>query len=227
VTRQHVSVRPPLQRRSKASLERVLDAGTTLLEEKGYEGLTVAEVSRRAGVSVGAIYARVGSKDNLIRAIHERVMARITEQHGVFADVGRWEHLPTRELIEETVREVAKIIRANGALLGVFMHRGAVDEVIARRGSASAADLATKVESLLLTRRSEIRHPDPELAVDVCFRMSFATVSRRLMYGPTFESRRPIEWDPLVAELGAACTAYLLDGSGAYGTLRTPCARGG
>jgi len=45
-------IRPPQQRRSRESLERVLKAGELVLEQKGYEGFTIAEVSRRAKVSV-------------------------------------------------------------------------------------------------------------------------------------------------------------------------------
>jgi hypothetical protein len=65
------------------------------------------------------------------------------------------------------------------------------------------------VEALLLTRRGEIRHPDPELAVDVAFRMVWGTMARQVMYWPTFESHREVAWDTLVVELGNACAAYL------------------
>ena len=55
--------RPPRQRRSRESLERVLQAGVELLGETDYDGFTLSELSRRAQVSVGSIYARFGSKD--------------------------------------------------------------------------------------------------------------------------------------------------------------------
>ena len=55
-------LRPPLQNRSRESLERVLIAGKKLLEEKGWEGFTVQEVSRRAKVSIGSIYARARAR---------------------------------------------------------------------------------------------------------------------------------------------------------------------
>ena len=68
------AVRPPKQRRSRESYERVLDAAHTLLEENGFEGFTVQEVAARSDVSVGAIYERFGNKESLLRSVHARLM---------------------------------------------------------------------------------------------------------------------------------------------------------
>src|SRR3954447_4925785 len=71
-------VRPPQQRRSRESLERVLTAGERVLADNGYEGFTIGEVSRRAKVSVGSVYGRFDNKEALIHAIHARMMERLT-----------------------------------------------------------------------------------------------------------------------------------------------------
>src|SRR3954452_2265543 len=93
-------LRPPLQNRSRKSLERVLDAGQKLLEEDGWEGFTVQEVSRRAKVSIGSIYARAPSKEALIYAIYDRAMERIAEENAAaLASEEQWEGLDARELI--------------------------------------------------------------------------------------------------------------------------------
>lgn len=201
-------VRPPKQKRSQESLERVLDASMRLLEERGFDAFTVQEVSQRAEVSVGAIYARFGSKENLLRAVHRHAMEAVEEQQteAVAAIDGR----PAREVIVEAVRMIAGIFRGNEPLLRAFMHLGAVDEEISRRGSEVSTDLAKQFEAAILGRRDEIAHPNPETAVDVAFRMAYCTFARQVMYGPTFESNRPIGWDELVDEIGGACAAYLL-----------------
>jgi AcrR family transcriptional regulator len=203
------SVRPPQQKRSQASFARVLHAGIRLLEQKGYQGFTLQEVSRRAGVSIGSIYARVPSKDALFHAIHIEAMREIDGDDPLGA-VDELAHLPTRELVVEAVRRLAQPFRAHAAILGVFMHRGAVDDVVAMRGSAASSERGERFSALLLTRRDDIRHPEPELAVDVAYRMAYCTLARQVMYGPTFESQREIDWDELVAELGRACASYLL-----------------
>ena len=201
-------VRPPKQKRSQESLERVLEASMTLLAERGFDAFTVQEVSQRAGVSVGAIYARFASKENLLRAVHRHAMEAVQEEQNeaVAALDGR----PARDVILEAVRTVAGIFRGHEPLLKAFMHLGAVDEEISRRGSEVSTDLARQFEATILAHRDEIAHPNAETAVDVAFRMAYCTFARQVMYGPTFESNRPIGWDELVDEIGNASAAYLL-----------------
>jgi AcrR family transcriptional regulator len=205
------SVRPPKQRRSQESLERVLDASTKLLAAKGFDAFTIQDVSQHSDVSVGAIYARFGSKESLLRAVHRHAMERIRPEHASVALHDGRPAREAREAIVAAVETVAGIFRGNEPLLRAFMHLGAVDDEIARRGSEGSVDLARQFAATLLAHRDEIRHPDPETAVDVAFRLAYCTFARQVMYGPTFESDRPIGWDALVDEVGAACAAYLLE----------------
>jgi AcrR family transcriptional regulator len=210
------SVQPPQQERSRASFERVLQAATSLLEEDGFDGFTLAEVSKRAGVSIGSIYARVKSKDDLFYVIQDRYMTR-TEDRPRLRDPDPWNALSPHEVVIELVREFGEIFHQNERLLRVFMHRGIVDPVVAARSSASVSRFHDEAEAILLARRDAIVHPDPALAIDVAFRMAWGTLARQIMYGPTFESHRVIAWDTLVAEVGSACAAYLLGGGSEHG----------
>jgi hypothetical protein len=90
------------------------------------------------------------------------------------------------------------------------MHRGAVDEELASFGSVVAHAEAQSFCDAILRRRGDIAHADPELAVDVAYRMVYCTLARQVMYGPTFESERYVAWDDLVHELGGAAATYLL-----------------
>jgi AcrR family transcriptional regulator len=204
------SVRPPKQKRSQESLERVLEASTRLLEKNGYDAFTIQDVSQQADVSVGAIYARFGSKESLLRAVHKHAMDSLRLETEALADVDGKPTTPAREVILGAVKRVADIFRGNEPLLRAFMHLGAVDEMISRRGSAESIDLSRQFKTIILANRDELIHPDPETAVDVAFRMTYCTFARQVMYGPTFESDRPISWDELVDEVGEACAAYLL-----------------
>jgi AcrR family transcriptional regulator len=206
-------LRPPQQRRSRESLERVLVAGENLLATKGYEGFTVGEVSRKAKVSVGSVYGRFENKDALILAIHRRQMDRMVAAAAEEAAAGDAD--AERDLahaVSHAVHALADGMERERALLRVFMLRGAVDEAIRRSGSEASRAVARTFKDAVLARRDEIAHPDPELAVDVSFRMAYDILARRVLYGPTFESELEIPWPVLVDQLIVAALAYLRSG---------------
>jgi len=63
-------------RRTQAEQTRalVLDAAEALLEERGYEGTSVATIAESAGVSVETVYARFGSKRALLGELVRRAV---------------------------------------------------------------------------------------------------------------------------------------------------------
>jgi AcrR family transcriptional regulator len=203
-------IRPPLQRRSQESLERVLQAGAELLLEVGYEGFTLQEVSRRSGVSIGSIYARAPSKEALILAIYDREMAKVSAANERLRDTARLDELKGRELIIALVELMARSTLEHADILRVFMYRALVDPEIWRRGSERSSALAGAFEQALLEHRDELNHPDPELAIDVAFRMAYNTLVRRVSHGDRFESQRPLSDEDLIRELGEAVADYLL-----------------
>jgi AcrR family transcriptional regulator len=209
VPAQPTGVRPPRQRRSRESYERALQAARQLLEENGFEGFTVQEVAARSGVSVGAIYERFGSKESLLRVVHAAVMDSLARDNAAI-EAAAVNGSDPAAAIAQAVAGVARVATDHRAILRAFMHLGAVDDEIASRGSQSSIELGHVFKALVLPHRKAIRHPDPELAVDVAYRMVYCTVARQIMYGPSFESDAPISWERLVEELADACIAYLL-----------------
>jgi len=203
-------IRPPLQRRSQESLERVLQAGAELLLEVGYEGFTLQEVSKRSGVSIGSIYARAPSKEALILAIYDREMAKVSAANERLRETAQLEGLKGRELIIALVDLMARSTLEHADILRVFMYRALVDEEIWKRGSDRSTMLSRAFEEALLEHKDELNHPDPELAIDVAFRMVYNTLVRRVTHGNTFESQRPLSDEDLIRELGEAAADYLL-----------------
>jgi AcrR family transcriptional regulator len=202
------SVRPPQQRRSRDSYQRVLEAAHALLEENGFDGFTVQEVARRSGVSVGAIYERFGNKETLLRAVHARLMewmTRASETAGTRA-VPRED---AAEAVADAVASVAQVMGANRKVLRAFMHLGAVDEVISKAGSQSSRAQCASFKRALMPYLGQFGHPQPEVALDVAFRVTYSTLARQVMYGPVFESDVRVSWKRLVAELGNLSAAYL------------------
>lgn len=69
----------PAGRRKRAdgelSRERILDAATEIAAERGYEGTSIALVSKKCGLPASSIYWHFKDKDDLIAAVIERSFA--------------------------------------------------------------------------------------------------------------------------------------------------------
>jgi AcrR family transcriptional regulator len=79
--------RVPVQGRSLARVQRMLDACAGLIDEVGYDGLTTTLLAERAGVAIGSVYQFFPDKRAIVRALTmrnveayiERLSARIRD----------------------------------------------------------------------------------------------------------------------------------------------------
>lgn len=202
--------RRPKQSRSRESFDRVIEAATELLRERGAQALTLAEVSRRSKVSIGSIYCRVKSKDDLIRVVHARVLASMEQEFAAIINGIRRKRLPLHELVPLMVHELAQYLRRHTALLSAFIERGAQDPVIASVGRKAHAQTALDFRLLLLERQSEFVHPDPERAAASCFTIVYGALARYLGLGGNRESGAGEgDWKQLIDDLGLMSLAFL------------------
>src|ERR1700674_3572420 len=95
------------QNRSKQSFDRVIDAATQILAERGFTGLTLTQVSRQSRVSIGSIYCRVDSKEDLVRAVQARALKEMDHEFAMLVNRVRRKSLPLRALVPTMVRELA------------------------------------------------------------------------------------------------------------------------
>lgn len=58
--------------------ERILDAAELLFAEHGFDGTSIREVTRAAGVNVAAVHYHFGSKEALLRGVADRVTEPIS-----------------------------------------------------------------------------------------------------------------------------------------------------
>ena len=71
--------RTPVQERSAARVQRMLDAAAALLDEVGYEATTTSLIASRAGVSVGSLYQFFPDRAAVLQAVALRSFARFSE----------------------------------------------------------------------------------------------------------------------------------------------------
>ncbi|MGN3965265.1 TetR/AcrR family transcriptional regulator [Burkholderia gladioli] len=87
--RNHVTPRKaPVQRRSAATVEALVEAAARILEREGPDAYTTNAVAARAGVSIGSLYQYFPNRDALTAALIER------ETGALLADFDRAIELP-------------------------------------------------------------------------------------------------------------------------------------
>lgn len=72
--------RKPVQRRSRDTVQAILDAAARLFAAAGYARTTTNHVAERAGVSIGSLYEYFPSKDAILVALTERHLAEAEER---------------------------------------------------------------------------------------------------------------------------------------------------
>jgi AcrR family transcriptional regulator len=203
-------VRPPLQQRSQRSFERALVAGADLLREEGIEGFSISEVCRRANISVGSLYTRIDSRDALLLAIHDDVITKIGTELAVFDPDDSWTVLTTHELVDRAVRELGGVYERNSSIMRVFILRAASDAEMRKHGAVMSARLADAFTALLITRESDIPHPNPRDAINACFRLAADGIAWETAFGRDFVDIAPVTSGGMLDRLARACTLSLL-----------------
>lgn len=159
---------PPKQERSLETLNRLLDAAERALEEDGLDAATVPAIARRAGVSVGVVYRRFPNKEALIRAVYERFLWRVREQNGMMLQALARIDFTLPDLLRGMVRGSLESHRRKRNLIRALHQytRASGDASLRREAEAMNRAATDALTALVLTRRAEIRHPDPESAIE-------------------------------------------------------------
>jgi AcrR family transcriptional regulator len=202
-------VKPPRQARSQKTLERVLDAAEEIIFERGVTALTVSEVVRRAGSSVGAFYARFPDKDSLLATLHERSCSEALATAELAFDPVRWETKELGSVVSEVVRFTVLLCQERRGLLLAFIALAAADAAYAERRANLESQIAGLLYEFLKSREGEVSHPDLRTAARVATRIMLATVE----YGALLERASPNDADPsddrIAGELARAVLSYL------------------
>lgn len=200
---------PAKQRRSQRSQELVVAAAETVLARDGWESFTMSAVASEAGVSVGGIYRRFPSKEHLLRAIKDNVLSRAdTRQRELSAHKAK----NLQHALEHYVRNRIDALQGYADILRKILDAQHNDPVMIDRGRQSVQLGLRTFRSVISPFRAEIRHPDPDVAIELAFYVLNATVLRRMHAYASDQVFDHIEWNVLKDELLAMLNAYLRSG---------------
>ena len=165
---------PAYQARSRESLARLLKATIEVLDKDGMEGATIPRIAARAGLSPGAVYRRFPDKDALLREVCLRVFESNYKHTKQLVAAEKWEGKTLAQMARSVVELTLKGHRQHRGLLRalLFFIWQHPDAAFVRRCDELEWKTFQDITDLLLTRKSEIRHPHPESAVKFAILMT-------------------------------------------------------
>jgi AcrR family transcriptional regulator len=190
-------LRPPRQRRSDASLQRVLDAAEALMEDKAFSDITVAGIVKQARSPVGVFYSRFPDKLALLHHLDERFAQDVEDAFERRFRIEDWEGRPFGEACDAAV---AFLYRLHAAKRGML--RSVILQVRThpnQRFQQTGRRLVTAIDRLadfLLRWRSEIDHPHPDRAVRLALLMTISVIRDLVVFSDTTFYRDVLGLDP-------------------------------
>jgi AcrR family transcriptional regulator len=216
-------IRTPQQARSRASLDRLLDAAETLVEARPLESVTVSDMARRARVSIGNFYKRFSTKEAVLEALYERYESQRTEHLSRALAPERWRGQSLEARARGLVTVLVEMFRKRRGVMRAFvMHyrgrRETLDDAMHRRLDR----LYRSGARVLLGAGSKIRHPRPNQAARFGVLMTASLCRELILFKRSTDSGALAMSDKrLKEELTRALVGYLRCGVAASGRRST------
>ena len=190
----------PVQARSTASVDAILEATIQVLLQVGKERLTTTKVALRAGVSVGTLYQYFPNKSALLKGALKRHLDEVAEAVERVCDQQRGHSLEQMAAALMTAFLAAKMRNAKTSV-ALYAVSSDVDGAKVAREMGLRANQA--VVGMLRTAREQLT-TDPQLVASM-LQGVMAGVSRRLLESAAPEK----EFGILQQELIFLACAYL------------------
>jgi AcrR family transcriptional regulator len=198
---------PPQQDRSRETLERILAAAEALILERGLENVTVAQIAKRAGSSVGAFYARFPDKESLLRCVFQRFYEQAVATVDTVLASDRWADASARDLVASAMAFVVRVFREKRQLLVALTLRAARDPDLGATGQQIGERITVRIADLLRRRGDHVGHPNPEQAIGFAVWLVLSALNSRTLGTQTSDAVIP---DAVIAgELTRMAISYL------------------
>lgn len=181
-------LKPVSQRRSQETLQRIVDAFAAALEETSFEALTVAEICRRAGCSVGTFYGRVESKEHLLGHLCERAYDQLGAVVEQLAQSEPYADCTLEEMLAaQSQALVALHAERRGVIRAIVVHARRHDELADATRSFNARMVASFAGGW--RRRRSPRHAEvPAGTAELAAIMAAAFLREAVVFGRLWPS---------------------------------------
>ena len=198
----------PRQLRSRETYAKLITASERLLARSGAGDFTLLAVSRESGVSIGGIYRRIEHREALIRAVQEKLYARMNVEYAEIEEKAAARSDSLKDLVPTLVLETAELLHRHAPLLKAIVEAAWSDAEVGKRGREIYLAHERRFRDLVLRHRDEIHHHHPEHAVNFCYNCIWENVASHFGFGHR-ESSESHRWTSLVSDLQRLCFSFL------------------
>lgn len=118
---------PVKQERSRQLRDRLIASGRALIEQEGFAGVSMGDIAREAGCSVGALYVRFHDKEALFDCVAETAMAEAVADIRTREAAGRYRQPTLNATIAAVIEDYADYSRRNKGMTRALYQRALQD----------------------------------------------------------------------------------------------------
>lgn len=198
-------LKPPLQVRSEATLDRIASATQELLDEKDWKDISVEEIARRAQSSVGSFYGRFTDKEALLDYLEQDHLSEIGFDISSSTNVNE----DLESILRQLIGSLVLYHRRNRGLVRTLAMRDRSVKVGLQRLSNS--HLLTNLQStlpILERKRYEVQHPQPKRALLLALSFALSAIRDGVLF-PVSTGIASISDEEMADEISVAVLSYL------------------
>jgi AcrR family transcriptional regulator len=157
---------------------------------------------------VGAFYRRYPDKNALLRHLDERFFAEMSVRAGELFDPAKWEGATARSVIELFAQQAVEVYSERRGLLRSLFLRARTDTVLQQSALDVNKRYITQLRAVLMPRRDQMTHPDPERAIELGFMMVIGALRELVVFGEIWPAP-PAHDARLASEVARMYCGYL------------------
>ena len=200
-------MRPPVQSRSEASLERFVSAMEKLVRQHGFRKTSLNMICTEAGLTSGAFYSRFSRKEELALPLWHRIEPRTDELVERFGQ--ELKRASLEKAVHALILDVADFYQREGVLIRELTSLAPHNPELAAAMRQSNENHLQRLVQLVLGSGEEISHPGQAGAVTLGLVCVLNTLRELILDQVLFETSRDFSPELLAQELTRLFLSYL------------------
>jgi AcrR family transcriptional regulator len=133
-----------------------------LLETRSFDEISIAEITEASKTTVGSFYARFPDKGSLLLALQAQAHDDVVNRLQFELAPARWAAFALRQTVEGMISKLISIPDEYSPVFKAAMLSSEASRALARKVTEIIETKIALMTTLVLSKRGEIRHPNPE-----------------------------------------------------------------